>query len=70
MFSERLDPWLRLLQLALFLGIIGTIVILYNGYRTWRTVGAGLWMKIYASGLAVASFGLRLVCDRQLIAAK
>ena len=54
-FSERLDPWLRLLQLALLLGMIGTLVILYNGYRTWRTVRAGLWTKIYASGLALAS---------------
>ena len=54
-FSERLDPWLRLLQLALLLGVIGTLVILYNGYRTWRTVGAGLWTKIYASSLALAS---------------
>jgi len=54
-FSERLDSWLRLLQLALLLGMIGTLVILYNGYRTWRTVSAGLWTKIYASGLALAS---------------
>ena len=54
-FSEGLDPWLRLLQLALLLGMIGTLVILYNGYRTWRIVSAGLWTKIYASCLALAS---------------
>jgi CubicO group peptidase (beta-lactamase class C family) len=55
LFSERLDPWLRLLQVAMNLGIIGTCLIVYNGYRAWRTEGAGLWTKIYASGLVLAS---------------
>ncbi|HZU42982.1 MAG TPA: serine hydrolase domain-containing protein [Terriglobales bacterium] len=55
-FSDGLDPWLRLLQVVFFLGLIGSAVILYNGYRACRTATAGLWTKIYALGLILASF--------------
>ena len=55
-FSDRLDPWLRILQVVLFLGVVGTAAILYNGYRAWRTTGTGLWTRIYATGLVLASF--------------
>jgi hypothetical protein len=54
-FSDRLDPWLRLLQVAFFAGMVGTVAILYNAYRVFRTAGAGLWTKIYTSGLVLAS---------------
>jgi CubicO group peptidase (beta-lactamase class C family) len=55
-FSDRLDPWLRVLQVVLFLGVVGTAAILYNSYRVWRTAGSGLWTRIYATGLVLASF--------------
>jgi len=55
-FSDRLDPWLRTLQVVLFLGVLGTAAILYNGYRAWRTAGTGVWTRIYATGLVLASF--------------
>jgi hypothetical protein len=55
-FGDRLDPWLRILQVVLFLGVVGTAAILYNSYRAWRTAGAGLWTRIYATGLVLASF--------------
>jgi CubicO group peptidase (beta-lactamase class C family) len=55
-FSDRLDPWLRLVQIVLFLGVVGTAAILYNSYLAWRTAGAGVWTRIYATGLVLASF--------------
>jgi hypothetical protein len=54
-FSDRLDPWLRILQVVLFLGVVGTAAVLYNSYRVWRTAGTGLWTRIHATGLALAS---------------
>lgn len=54
-FSDRLNPWLRILQLAFFIGVMGTAVIFYNAYRVWRTASGGVWAKVYASGLVVAS---------------
>jgi CubicO group peptidase (beta-lactamase class C family) len=55
LFSDRLDPWLRILQVVLFLGVVGTAALLYNSYRVWRTAGTGIWTRIYTTGLVLAS---------------
>jgi len=55
-FSERLDPWLRLLQLCFVVGITGTIAMLYGTYRLWRSSSKSLWTTIYSAGLVLASF--------------
>jgi hypothetical protein len=54
-FSERLDPWLRILQLFFLIGLVGTIAMLYSTYRLWRS-SRGLWTTIYSAGLVLASF--------------
>jgi CubicO group peptidase (beta-lactamase class C family) len=54
-FSDRLDPWLRLLQFGFLVGVLGSVAILYASYRTFRIAGAALWRKIYIAGLVLAS---------------
>ena len=56
LFSSRFDPWLRVLQLFFLLGILGTVAMLYGSYQTWRISSTGLWTKLYAAGLVLASF--------------
>jgi CubicO group peptidase (beta-lactamase class C family) len=48
-FNSHLDPWIHLLQIVGWLGVLGTIVVIYNAVRVWRVatspsrvlVGAG-----------------------------
>ena len=55
-FSERLDPWLRLVQLLFVIALLGTIAMLYASYRLWRSSGRRLWTTIYTAGLVLAAF--------------
>jgi CubicO group peptidase (beta-lactamase class C family) len=55
LFSDRFDPWLRILQLVFVVGFLGTIVMLYGSYRMSRTASAGIWTRLYAAGLVLAS---------------
>src|SRR6266851_580306 len=55
LFSDRFDPWLRILQLVFLVGVFGTVLILYGSYRMSRVAGAGLWSRFYAEGLVLAS---------------
>jgi len=55
-FSERLDPWLRLVQLLFVIALLSTIAMLYASYRLWRSSGRGLWITIYTAGLVLAAF--------------
>jgi len=54
-FSDRSDPWLRVLQLVFLLGVIGTFGALYATYRLWRSASRGLWNTVYSGGLLLAS---------------
>jgi hypothetical protein len=54
-FSDRFDPWLRVLQLVFVLGVIGTVAMLCGTYRLWRISAKGLWSTIYSGGLILAS---------------
>ena len=54
-FSDRSDPWLRVLQVVFILGVIGTVIMLYGSYRLWRVSARGLWSTIYSAGLVLAS---------------
>lgn len=53
-FSDRLDPWLRVIQLLFIVGILATIAMLYGSYKLWRTA-VGVWTTIYTAGLVLAS---------------
>lgn len=54
-FSDRSDPWLRVLQLVFLSGVIGTVAALYGTYRLWRSAARGLWNTLYSGGLLLAS---------------
>ncbi len=54
-FSERLDPWLRIVQLLFLIGLLGSVAMLYASYRLWRSSSRGLWTTIYSAGLVLAS---------------
>jgi len=53
--SDRMDPWLRLLQLLFVVALLATIAMLYSSYRLWRDSRKGIWTTLYTAGLALAS---------------
>ena len=55
LFSERLDPWLRCLQVLFLIGIIDTIAMIYFCIRLWQGSSRGIWMTIYSASLILAS---------------
>lgn len=56
LFSERLDPWLRCLQVFFLVGLINAIVIVYACFRLWQSSSRGIWTTIYNATLVLASF--------------
>jgi hypothetical protein len=55
LFSERLDPWLRCLQVLFLIGVIDTIAMIYFCIRLWHASSRGIWMTIYSASLVFAS---------------
>jgi CubicO group peptidase (beta-lactamase class C family) len=53
-FDSSHDVWIRLLQLIAWLGVLGTLPVLFSTYTAWRTRGSGLWTIIYNTGVALA----------------
>ena len=56
MFSDRFDPWLRVVQLLFLIGVLGTLAMVYGSYRLWRTARKGLWTTAYTAGIVLACF--------------
>lgn len=56
LFSARLDPWLRCLQVLFLIGLINVIAMGYACLRLWQSSSRGIWMTIYTAGLVLASF--------------
>lgn len=54
-FGERLDPWLRCLQVLFLIGLISVIAMGYACFRLWQS-SRGIWMTIYSASLVLASF--------------
>ena len=55
LFSDHLDPWLRVLQLLFLIGVVGTVAMVYNAFRLWQTNRNSLWMITYTAVLVLAS---------------
>ncbi len=55
--SPRYNAWLRLIQLVGWLGVIGTLVALYNVFRSWATPQRWVWGKIGDTLIALACLG-------------
>ena len=58
MLSPRGNPWLRLIQIVGWLGILGMFVALYNAFRSWQEPGRWLWSRICDTLIAVAFLGV------------
>lgn len=57
MLSERLNPWLRFVQLIGWLGVLGTLIVLVHLVRSWADRQRGLWSKIGDALIALACVG-------------
>jgi hypothetical protein len=57
LLSSKMDIWLHLLQLVGWLGILGTIIMLWNAVESWRNQERGLWSKLGDTLLAFSAVG-------------
>jgi CubicO group peptidase (beta-lactamase class C family) len=57
--NEQLDPWMRLLQVVGWLGVVGLVVTLDNLIRAWESP-RWWWTRIWDTGIALAS--IAFVC--------
>ena len=57
LFSSRTDIWLHLLQLVGWLGVLGTLAMLWNAVESWRDQERGLWSKLGDTLILVAAVG-------------
>jgi CubicO group peptidase (beta-lactamase class C family) len=57
LFSDRLDPWLHLLQVLGWIGVVASVAIVYRAWLVWRTSGVGVWTKLYSAGFTLACVG-------------
>ena len=58
MLSPKGDPWLRLIQLFGWLGVVGSLVALYNAIRSWKDPAAWLWTRIADTLVALSCVGV------------
>jgi hypothetical protein len=57
LLSPHYNGWLRLIQLFGWLGVLGTLIVLYNTFRVWGQKDRWLWSRISEAGIAVACLG-------------
>jgi len=55
LFSERLDPWLRCLQVLFLIGLINAIAMVCACFRLRQGGSRGIWMTLYSASLVLAS---------------
>ncbi|HWN98891.1 MAG TPA: hypothetical protein VNS63_06425, partial [Blastocatellia bacterium] len=56
-FSDRGSIWFHLIQIVGVLGAVGTLVVLYNAFQSWRNRENGIWRKLQATLFVLACFG-------------
>jgi CubicO group peptidase (beta-lactamase class C family) len=54
LLSPRFNPLLRLIQIVGWVGIVGTLVVLYNAFHSWREQGRWLWSRLADTLIAMA----------------
>ena len=57
LLSPRYNIWLRLVQLFGWLGVIGTLLAIYNAFRSWTTSNRWLLSRIGDTLIALACLG-------------
>lgn len=57
LFSDKLDPWLHLLQALGWVGVVGSPLVLYRAWILWRASDIGIWAKLYGACFTLACLG-------------
>jgi CubicO group peptidase (beta-lactamase class C family) len=57
-FSDRGTLWFHLIQVIGVMGAIGTLIVLINAISTWAGKRWSIWMKLQATILLLACFGV------------
>ena len=57
LLSPRYNYLLRLIQIVGWLGVLGTVLALYNAVWSWKQAGRWLWSKIGDTAIALACLG-------------
>lgn len=52
--TDKLDPWIHLIQFVGLLGSVGALVALYNSYRSWSDRPRWMWTKLLDTVIALA----------------
>lgn len=60
LLSDSFDPWMRLIQLAGLIGVIGMFPVVYNALRNWGNRERWFWSKVGETAVALACIGLTL----------
>jgi CubicO group peptidase (beta-lactamase class C family) len=55
--NSGLDPWFYFLEVIALAGAVGTPLVFYAAFRSWRTRETELWMKLHETLLAMACLG-------------
>ncbi len=55
--TRGLDAALRVVQRVGWVGVAGTLLALYNHFRSWSNRGRWWWWKVHDSGIALACIG-------------
>jgi CubicO group peptidase (beta-lactamase class C family) len=58
LLSDRLNPWLHLMQVLAVIALVGALVGLWNAARAWGSVGRGIWSKLGETFVALACVGM------------
>jgi CubicO group peptidase (beta-lactamase class C family) len=55
--SPRGNPWLRLIQLVGWLGVLGSLITIYNAVKSWQDRARWIWSRIGDTLVALACIG-------------
>ncbi|HEV2425819.1 MAG TPA: serine hydrolase domain-containing protein [Terriglobia bacterium] len=58
LLSDSFDPWMRLIQLAGLIGVIGMFPVIYNSLRNWGNRERWFWSKAGETLIALACISL------------
>jgi CubicO group peptidase (beta-lactamase class C family) len=58
LLSDSFDPWMRVMELLGLIGVLGTVVALYNCIKAWGNPNRWLWSKLGETLIALACLGL------------
>jgi hypothetical protein len=55
---NALPRWVIIFGFLGLLSVLGTLIVVWNAFRSWRTRGKWIWAKLHDLALALASVGL------------